>query len=127
MIAAQNIVISLLVLRFEGRNVLATGFLGALLAGVWALFNGQVVDMGMLSYAQMGAGLLGVASKVPQVWTIYKQGGTGQLSAFAVSGLSHFDAKMDESESRLELMVWSGIQFLDRIPYTDLHHDPGGG
>lgn len=88
MIAAQNVVISLLVLRFEGRNVLAAGFLGALLAGGWALFNGDVIDMRMLGYAQMGAGLLGAASKAPQIWTIYQQGGTGQLSAFAVSGLS---------------------------------------
>jgi len=87
MIAAQNVVISLLVLRFDGRTVLATGFLGALLAGGWALFNEQAVDMGTLGYAQMGAGLLGVASKAPQIWTIYKQGGTGQLSAFAVSRL----------------------------------------
>ncbi|KAL6716526.1 hypothetical protein ACLMJK_006093 [Lecanora helva] len=84
MIAAQNVVISLLVLQFEGRTVLAAGFLGALLAAGWALFNEQLVDMGMLGYAQIGAGLLGVASKVPQIWTIYQEGGTGQLSAFAV-------------------------------------------
>lgn len=88
MIAAQNVAISLLVLQFEGRTVLAAGFLGALVAAGWALFNGQVVDMGMLGYAQMGAGLLGVASKAPQIWTIWKEGGTGQLSAFAVSELS---------------------------------------
>jgi len=85
MIAVQNVVISLLVLQFEGRTVLAAGFLGALIAAGWALFNGQVVDMGILGYAQMGAGLLGVASKAPQIWTIWKEGGTGQLSAFAVS------------------------------------------
>ena len=87
MIAAQNVVISLLVLRFEGRSVVAAGFLGALVAAGWALFNEQMVDMSMLGYAQMGAGLLGVASKAPQIWTIYKEGGTGQLSAFAVSVL----------------------------------------
>ena len=85
MIAVQNVVISLLVLQFGGRTVLAAGFLGALVAAGWALFNGQVVDMGILGYAQMGAGLLGVASKAPQIWTIWKEGGTGQLSAFAVS------------------------------------------
>lgn len=89
MIAVQNVVISLLVLRFEGRTVLAAGFVGALVAAGWALFNGDVVDMGILGYAQMGAGLLGVASKAPQIWTIYKQRGTGQLSAFAVSGSAH--------------------------------------
>ena len=85
MIAAQNVVISLLVLQYERRAVLSAGFLGALVAGGWALFNGSVVDMGTLAWAQMAAGFLGVASKAPQIWTIYQQGGTGQLSAFAVS------------------------------------------
>jgi mannose-P-dolichol utilization defect protein 1 len=28
---------------------------------------------------------MSVASKLPQIWTVYQQGGTGQLSAFAVS------------------------------------------
>lgn len=85
MIAAQNVVICLLVLRFQGRDVLAAGFLGGLIAGGWALQNEGVVDMGLLMKAQMGAGVVGVASKVPQIYTIWKQGGTGQLSAFAVS------------------------------------------
>ena len=85
MIAAQNIVISFLVLQFEGRTVLSAGFLGALLAGGWALFSGSVLEMKTLGYAQMGAGILGVASKAPQIWTILQEGGTGQLSAFAVS------------------------------------------
>lgn len=84
MIVAQNVVISLLVLRLERRTVLAGGFLGALIAAGWALFSEPMVDMNMLGYAQMGAGLLGVASKAPQIWTIWKEGGTGQLSAFAV-------------------------------------------
>jgi mannose-P-dolichol utilization defect protein 1 len=38
--------------------------------------------MGLL---QAGAGALGVASKLPQIITVWQQGGTGQLSAFAVS------------------------------------------
>lgn len=86
MIAAQNVVICLLVLRFHGKDVLAAGFLGGLIVGSWALGNERVVDMGLLTKAQMGAGVVGVASKVPQIYTIWKQGGTGQLSAFAVSG-----------------------------------------
>lgn len=85
MIAAQNVVISLLVLRYQGRGVLAAGFVAALAVGGFSLFSGEVLDMGALTYAQMGAGALGVVSKVPQVWTNYSQGGTGQLSAFMVS------------------------------------------
>ena len=86
LIAAQNVVISLLVLRYEGRGLLAAAFVGALCAAGWALQDGSVVDMRMLSYAQAGAGVLGVAAKAPQIWTVWREGGTGQLSAFAVSG-----------------------------------------
>ena len=85
MIAAQDVVICLLVLRFQGRGVAAVGLLAGLVAGAWALQSERVVDMGLLTKAQMAAGVLGVASKLPQIWTIWKQGGTGQLSAFAVS------------------------------------------
>ena len=40
--------------------------------------------MGMLRTLQAGGALLAVGSKVPQIYTIWQQGGTGQLSAFAV-------------------------------------------
>ena len=85
MIAAQNVVISLLVLRYTGKPVLAAVFVAALASAGYSLFNEGMIDMQTLTYAQMGAGLLGVASKLPQVWTIYSEGGTGQLSAFMVS------------------------------------------
>ena len=85
MIAAQNVVITFLVLRYTGRTVLAAVFVAGLASAGYSLFNGDVVDMQALTYAQMGAGLVGVVSKVPQVWTIYSEGGTGQLSAFMVS------------------------------------------
>ncbi|KAL2047752.1 hypothetical protein ABVK25_011364 [Lepraria finkii] len=84
MIAVQNVVICLLVLKLQGKTVLTGGFLGALAAAGYALQSEELVDMGMLTKAQMGAGALGVASKVPQILTIWQEGGTGQLSAFAV-------------------------------------------
>ena len=84
LIVAQNVVICLLVLKYKGQTVAAGLFTGALVASGWALQNEGLVDMKMLGYAQAGAGVLGVASKAPQIWTIWKQGGTGQLSAFAV-------------------------------------------
>ena len=90
MIAAQNVVISLLVLRYTGKTVLAAVFVAALASGGYSLFNESVIDMQTLTYAQMGAGLLGVASKLPQVWTIYSEAGTGQLSAFMVSEVYEF-------------------------------------
>lgn len=54
-------------------------------AGLWALMSEGVVGGRELGYVQAVAGNLGVASKVPQIWTVWREGGTGQLSAFAVS------------------------------------------
>lgn len=85
LIAVQNVAIAVLVLKYSGQSAAAVGFVAALGAAGYALFNAGVVDMKMLGYLQAGAGVLGVASKVPQIATVWRQGGTGQLSAFAVS------------------------------------------
>jgi mannose-P-dolichol utilization defect protein 1 len=84
LILVQNIVISVLVLRFSGRGGLAAVFVAALAGAAGALFSEGVVDMKTLGYLQAGAGTLGVASKIPQILAIWQQGGTGQLSAFTV-------------------------------------------
>jgi mannose-P-dolichol utilization defect protein 1 len=85
LIAAQNVAIASLVLHYGGKSAGAAVFVAGLAAGVYALFNGDVVDMKTLSMLQAGAGVLGVASKLPQIVTIWQEGSTGQLSAFAVS------------------------------------------
>ncbi len=85
LILVQNIAIAGLVLKYSGHNLAIAAWLGGLLAAGAALFNRDLVSMEQLSVLQAGAGVLGVASKVPQIWTIWKEGGTGQLSAFAVS------------------------------------------
>lgn len=84
LIAVQNVVIAVLVLQFGGKSAAAGVFVAGLAAAGYALFSRDVVDMKLLSYLQAGAGVLGVASKAPQIWTVWQQGGTGQLSAFAV-------------------------------------------
>ncbi|KAK3072559.1 hypothetical protein LTR53_006613 [Teratosphaeriaceae sp. CCFEE 6253] len=84
LIAVQNVAISVLVLRYSGMGAAAAVFVAGLAAGGYAMYNEDITSMGMLQYLQAGAGLLGVASKVPQIVTIFQQGGTGQLSAFAV-------------------------------------------
>ncbi|MCJ1287447.1 Mannose-P-dolichol utilization defect 1 protein [Xylographa opegraphella] len=84
LIAAQNVVIAVLVLQYAGHGPLAASFVATLAAVGWALFREQVVGMDMLGTLMAGAGALGVVSKVPQIWTVYQDGGTGQLSAFAV-------------------------------------------
>ena len=91
LIAVQNVVIAVLVLRFAGQGAAAGVFVAGLAAAGYALFDGAVVDARVLSYLQAGAGALGVASKLPQILTVWQQGGTGQLSAFAVGGLGSGD------------------------------------
>ncbi|MCJ1481218.1 hypothetical protein MMC06_001374 [Schaereria dolodes] len=108
LIAAQNVVIAVLVLQFGGRSVSAGLFVAGLAAAGYALFDGAVVDMGMLSYLQAGAGVLGVASKLPQILAVYQQGGTGQLSAFAVfnylvGSLTRIFTTMQEVDDKLIL------------------------
>ncbi|KAI9674883.1 MAG: hypothetical protein M1829_003623 [Trizodia sp. TS-e1964] len=84
LIALQNIVISVLVLHFSGRGATAGVFVAGLAAAGYALASPQIVDSNALTYLQAGAGVLGVASKLPQIYTIWNEGTTGQLSAFAV-------------------------------------------
>lgn len=86
LIAAQNVVIAVLVLRYGGRSAgVAGGFVAGLGGVVWGLFDERVVGGRALGWLQAGAGVLGVASKGPQIWTVWREGGTGMLSAFAVS------------------------------------------
>ncbi|KAF2771067.1 mannose-P-dolichol utilization defect 1 protein [Teratosphaeria nubilosa] len=84
LIAVQNVAISVLVLQFSGKGPAAAVFVAGLAAAGYALYNDSIVSAGMLQYLQAGAGVLGVASKLPQIITIFQEGGTGQLSAFAV-------------------------------------------
>jgi mannose-P-dolichol utilization defect protein 1 len=84
LILAQNVVIASLVLKYSGKQAgVAVWVAGLAVAGA-ALFKEDIVDLKMLSYLQAAAGVLGVASKAPQIFTVWKEGGTGQLSAFAV-------------------------------------------
>ncbi|KAI9825904.1 MAG: hypothetical protein M1832_000845 [Thelocarpon impressellum] len=84
LIAAQNVAIAAAVLHFRGADTGAAAYVALLAASVYALFQESLVDAPTLAWLQAGAGLLGVASKAPQIWTIWRAGGTGQLSAFAV-------------------------------------------
>jgi mannose-P-dolichol utilization defect 1 len=84
LIMVQNVVIAVLVLNYSGKSAGAAVFVAGLAASAGALFAPNVLDMGTLAYLQAGAGVLGVASKLPQIVTVWQEGGTGQLSAFAV-------------------------------------------
>ncbi|KAK1830381.1 choline-sulfatase [Podospora conica] len=84
LVMAQNVVIAVLVLNYSGRATMAALFVAALAVGAVTLFGDGLVDMKTLGYLQMAAGVMSVASKVPQIAAIWQEGGTGQLSAFAV-------------------------------------------
>jgi mannose-P-dolichol utilization defect protein 1 len=88
-IAVQNVAIASLVLHYGGKSAGAAAFIAVLAGGVYALFSEQLVDKNTMSMLQAAAGVIGVASKLPQILTIWQEGGTGQLSSFAVSILSY--------------------------------------
>jgi mannose-P-dolichol utilization defect 1 len=85
LILAQDVVIAVLVLHFTRRDGMAGGFVAGVAAVIYALLvSDTLVDAKLMNYLQAGAGVLSIASKLPQILTVYKEGGTGQLSAFAV-------------------------------------------
>ena len=84
LILVQNVVIAALVLKYSGSQAGAAAWVAGLATAGALLFKEDIVDVKTLAWLQAGAGVLGVASKAPQILTIWKQGGTGQLSAFAV-------------------------------------------
>ncbi|KAK8058786.1 monosaccharide-P-dolichol utilization protein [Apiospora phragmitis] len=91
-----------------GRAGVAALFVAALAVSVVSLFTESVIDANALSYLQAGAGVLGVASKVPQIAAIWQQGGTGQLSAFTVfnylaGSLSRIFTTLQEVDDKLIL------------------------
>jgi len=84
-IAVQDVVVGILVLTFGGKPAAAAAWIAVVAAGVYALLvDPSLVDAQTMAYLQAGAGILGVASKAPQIFTIWREGSTGQLSAFAV-------------------------------------------
>jgi mannose-P-dolichol utilization defect protein 1 len=126
LILGQNVIITVLVLNYAGRTSAAAVFVAVLAAAVITLFSDRLLPMGMLSYLQAGAGVLGVASKVPQIAAIWQQGGTGQLSAFTVS--SSFGQRMPlEREQLANLSNLTGLQLSRRLALAYLHDITRGG
>ncbi|KAJ5201901.1 uncharacterized protein N7498_006564 [Penicillium cinerascens] len=109
LIAVQDIAVGVLVLNFAGKPAAAAAFIAVVAASVYALlFDQTLVDAQTMSYLQAGAGALGIASKVPQIYAIWSQGGTGQLSAFAVfnylvGSLSRIFTTLQEVDDKLIL------------------------
>jgi mannose-P-dolichol utilization defect protein 1 len=115
---AQNVVIAVLVLHFSGKQSAAALFVAGLATSAIALFSNNLIDMKLLSYLQAGAGVLGVASKLPQILAIWQEGGTGQLSAFAVSTspLQHYRQRINSI---------AGLQLSHRLALSNFHDVAG--
>lgn len=119
LIAVQNVAISVLVLQYSGRGPAAAAFVAGLAAAGYAMYTESVTTMQTLQYLQAGAGVLGVASKLPQIVAIVQQGGTGQLSAFAVRLTRGLEC------TACLLTRRPGLQLPRRLPHSHLHHPPG--
>ncbi|KAL4974890.1 hypothetical protein BDW66DRAFT_152488 [Aspergillus desertorum] len=108
-IAAQDVLVGVLVLTYAGRSAAAAAFVAVVAASIYFLLvDTSIVDAQIMAYLQAGAGALGVASKVPQILTIWQEGGTGQLSAFAVfnylaGSLSRIFTTLQEVDDKLIL------------------------
>lgn len=127
LILVQNIAIASLVLKYSGKGLGIAAWVGGLMAAGAALFNEDLVGEERLAILQASAGVLGVASKVPQILTVWSEGGTGQLSAFAVSFI--FSILCIRMTSflwiRTNVVCDTGYQLPPRLPLSHLHHYPG--
>ena len=109
LILVQDVAISILILHFSNKSGLAGAFVALVAAAVYALIvSDTLVPTSMMTTLQAGAGVLSIASKLPQIITVYQQGGTGQLSAFAVfnylaGSLSRIFTTLQEVDDKLIL------------------------
>ncbi|CAL3970511.1 unnamed protein product [Diplocarpon coronariae] len=108
LIMVQNVAIAVLVLHYSGKPSAAGLFVAALATGAFTLFSKSIVDLKTLGYVQAGAGVVGVAAKLPQILAVWQEGGTGQLSAFAVfnyllGSLSRIFTTLQEVDDKLIL------------------------
>ncbi|KIX07039.1 uncharacterized protein Z518_05016 [Rhinocladiella mackenziei CBS 650.93] len=121
LIAIQDVVISVLILAYSNKTAQAGAFLAAVGSAVYALMvSDTLVSNSQMTSLQAGAGLLSLASKLPQIFTIYRQGGTGQLSAFAVfnylfGSLSRIYTTMQEVDDKLILYGFVAAFILNAV------------
>lgn len=125
-IAVQDVVVGILVLTFAGKPAAAATWVAVVAASIYALLVDQMlVDAQTMAYLQAGAGLLGVASKAPQIFTIWREGSTGQLSAFAVCRSEARTISSHRAPST-DLFFFKGVQLSRRIPLPHLYYHQGG-
>jgi mannose-P-dolichol utilization defect 1 len=109
LILVQDVLISVLIFVYSGKTPLAGAFLAGIASALYALLGSDtMVNAAQMTQLQAGAGALGLASKIPQILAVFQQGGTGQLSAFAVfnylaGSLSRIFTTLQEVDDKLIL------------------------
>lgn len=83
-IAIQNVMILSLIFHYAKKDVYALGAIGIALATSYALFEPKLVSYHDLQLLQGLSIPLSLTSKLPQIYTNYRNSSTGQLSAFTV-------------------------------------------
>jgi len=83
-ISVQNILILVLILHYARKDVYALGVIGAVIALAYPLFDSKLVSYKHLQILQGLSIPLSLTSKLPQIYSNYRNGSTGQLSAFTV-------------------------------------------
>jgi mannose-P-dolichol utilization defect 1 len=120
LILAQDVIITSLILWFSNQIDLLGSFISGLAAtAIATLYSSFITDSQMTTLASL-AGLLGIASKVPQIWTNWKQGSTGQLSAFAVfnylaGSVSRIFTTLQEVDDKVILYGFIAGGFLNAV------------
>ncbi|KAJ6256876.1 hypothetical protein Dda_8746 [Drechslerella dactyloides] len=84
LIVVQNIAIAVLILHYTSRGAYAGVLIAAVAAAAYALFSPNLINDQTMTLLQASTIPISLASKLPQIYTVWQEGGTGQLSAFAV-------------------------------------------
>ncbi|KAM0691607.1 hypothetical protein Q7P36_007806 [Cladosporium allicinum] len=94
-ILVQNVCICFLVLEYSGKGNMGSLMIAALAGAGFLLFNSDIVDMELLQYLQMGAGIVGTASKLPQILGNWREGGLDScLLSLVFTTLTEVDDKV---------------------------------
>jgi mannose-P-dolichol utilization defect protein 1 len=83
-ITLQNAVIIALILGYARRHILNGLVMMLLTSANWALHTPDTVTMAHLAWFQAATIPVAILSKIPQIVANFRQGHTGQLSAFTV-------------------------------------------
>jgi len=83
-ITIQNVIILALILYYGGSKLGLVIFLLGYSALAWSLFDVAIISKDLLLFLQGTTIFIGVASRLPQIFSIFKSKTTGQLSAITI-------------------------------------------